>query len=62
MGDYVRVTVTATNTGGSLSVDRTQVNEITPKRIIINDIKPDGTLTAASYNLPRNQGISSINE
>jgi histidinol phosphatase-like enzyme len=32
------------------------------KRIIINDIKPDGTLTAVAYNLLRNQGISSINE
>jgi hypothetical protein len=32
------------------------------KRIVINDIKPDGTLTAVAYNLERNQGISSINE
>jgi hypothetical protein len=32
------------------------------KRILINDTKPDGTLTAAAYNLPRNKGIANINE
>lgn len=30
------------------------------KRILINDIKPDGTLTAIAHNLPRNAGVSSI--
>jgi len=29
-------------------------------RIIINDNKPDGTLTAFSHSIPRNEGISSI--
>lgn len=28
------------------------------KRILINDKKPDGTLTAYSYNLERDQGIN----
>ena len=30
-------------------------------RVIINDIKPDGTLTAHSINLNRNSGINDIN-
>ena len=29
-------------------------------RHVINDIKPEGTLTAFAHNLPRNAGISSI--
>ncbi len=29
-------------------------------RHLINDIKPDGTLTAIAHNLPRNQGIASV--
>jgi hypothetical protein len=33
-------------TGGSLSIDRTQVNEITDKRIIINDLLKGGPVTA----------------
>jgi sporulation protein YlmC with PRC-barrel domain len=35
---YVSQSIFKSLTGGSLSVDRTQVNEITPKRIIINDL------------------------
>lgn len=30
-------------------------------RHLINDIKPDGTLTAIAHNLPRNEGLSSVN-
>jgi hypothetical protein len=33
-------------TGGSLSIDRTQVNEITPSRIIINDLLNTNPATA----------------
>jgi hypothetical protein len=29
-------------------------------RHLINDIKPEGTLTAFAHNLPRNAGISSV--
>lgn len=32
------------------------------KRVLINDKKPDGSLTAAAYNLERNVGIADINE
>lgn len=35
---YVTQSVLRSFTNGSLSVDRTQINEITPKRIIINDL------------------------
>ena len=35
---YVAQSILKSFTGGSLSVDRTQVNEVTPKRIIINDL------------------------
>jgi sporulation protein YlmC with PRC-barrel domain len=35
---YVSQSLLKSFTGGSLSVDRNQVNEITPKRIIINDL------------------------
>jgi sporulation protein YlmC with PRC-barrel domain len=35
---YVNQSVLKSLTGGSLSIDRTQINEITPKRIIINDL------------------------
>ena len=35
---YVAQSLIKSFTGGSLSVDRTQINEITPKRIIINDL------------------------
>jgi ribonucleotide monophosphatase NagD (HAD superfamily) len=32
------------------------------KRILINDCKPDGTVTVAAYALPRNGGIAHVNE
>lgn len=35
---YVAQSVLKSLTGGSLSIDRTQINEITPKRIIINEL------------------------
>lgn len=35
---YVSQSILKSFTGGSLSIDRSQVNEITPKRIIINDL------------------------
>jgi sporulation protein YlmC with PRC-barrel domain len=38
---YVNQSILKSFTGGSLSIDRTQINEITPKRIIINElVKP----------------------
>ena len=35
---YVAQSVLKSLTGGSLSIDRTQINEITPKHIIINEL------------------------
>lgn len=35
---YVAQSILKSFTGGSLSIDRTQINEITPRRIIINDL------------------------
>lgn len=35
---YVAQSILRSFTGGSLSIDRTQVNEITPTRIVINDL------------------------
>lgn len=35
---YVSRSLIKSFTGGSLSIDRTQINEITPKRIIINEL------------------------
>lgn len=35
---YVGQSILKSLTGGSLSVDRSQVNEITPRRIVINDL------------------------
>ncbi|PIZ61834.1 hypothetical protein COY17_03535 [Candidatus Saccharibacteria bacterium CG_4_10_14_0_2_um_filter_52_9] len=35
---YVSQSILKSLTGSSLSIDRTQINEITPKRIIINDL------------------------
>jgi sporulation protein YlmC with PRC-barrel domain len=47
---YVSQSILKSLTGGSLSIDRTQVNEITPKRIIINELMkkaPVGATVAA---------------
>ena len=35
---YASQSILKSFTGGSLSIDRTQINEITPKRIIINEL------------------------
>jgi sporulation protein YlmC with PRC-barrel domain len=35
-------------TGGSLSIDRSQIQEITPKRVIINELRPKNPLTATA--------------
>lgn len=35
---YVAQSIIKSLTGGSLSIDRTQINEITPRRIIINEL------------------------
>lgn len=43
---YVSQNILKSFTGGSLSVDRTQINEITPRRIIINDLMDKGTVPA----------------
>jgi len=36
---YVSQSILKSFTGGSLSIDRNQVNEITPKRVIINELE-----------------------
>lgn len=45
---YVVQSILKSFSGGSLSVDRTQINEITPRRIIINDPLEQGTVPAAA--------------
>jgi hypothetical protein len=35
---YASQSILKSFTGGSLSIDRNQINEITPKRIIINEL------------------------
>jgi uncharacterized protein YrrD len=43
---YVAQSVFKTLTGGSLSIDRSQIQEITPRRIIINNLMEKAPLTA----------------
>lgn len=43
---YVAQSILKTLTGGSLSVDRSQVNEITPRRIVINDLLKNAPVPA----------------
>lgn len=43
---YASQSVLKSLAGGTLSIDRTQVNEITPKRIIINDLLKGAPATA----------------
>lgn len=43
---YVSQSIFKSFTGGSLSVDRTQVNEITPKKVIINELLKTAPATA----------------
>jgi sporulation protein YlmC with PRC-barrel domain len=44
---YVSQSILKSLTGGSLSIDRNQVNEITPKKIIINELTKTSPATAA---------------
>lgn len=43
---YVSQSLLKSLTGGSLSIDRSQINEITNKRIIINELLDDARVTA----------------
>lgn len=43
---YVSQSILKSLTGGNLSIDRTQINEITPRRIIINDLVEAAPATA----------------
>lgn len=43
---YVAQSILKSFTGGSLSIDRTQINEITPRRIIINELSKKAPATA----------------
>ncbi len=43
---YVSQSILKSFTGGSLSIDRTQINEITPNRIIINELLKNSPATA----------------
>ncbi len=43
---YVAQSILKSLTGGSLSIDRSQINEITPKRIIIDDLLKKATAAA----------------
>jgi sporulation protein YlmC with PRC-barrel domain len=45
---YVAQSVFKSLTGGSLSIDRSQVHETTPKKIIINDLLKDSAVPAAA--------------
>jgi len=43
---YVSQSILKSLTGGSLSIDRSQINEITPRRIIINELVKTAPATA----------------
>ena len=45
---YVTQSIIKSFTGGSLSIDRTQVNEITPTKIIINDLLETSSAVATA--------------
>ena len=45
---YVSQSILKSLTGGSLSIDRTQINEITPKRIIINELIKNAPVPATA--------------
>ena len=45
---YVSQSILKSFTGGNLSIDRTQINEITPKRIIINDLLDKAAVPATA--------------
>ena len=45
---YVTQSILKSLSGGSLSVDRSQINEITPRRIIINELAKPARVSAAA--------------
>jgi sporulation protein YlmC with PRC-barrel domain len=45
---YVAQSILKSFTGGSLSIDRSQINEITPTRVIINDLLEKASAPAAA--------------
>jgi hypothetical protein len=45
---YVAQSILKTLTGGSLSIDRSQINEVTPQRIIINDLLKNSPVPASA--------------
>lgn len=45
---YVSQSILKSLTGGSLSIDRTQINELTPKKIIINELTKGATVPASA--------------
>lgn len=45
---YVSQSILKSFTGGSLSIDRTQVNEITPKKVIINELLKNSPAAATA--------------
>ena len=45
---YVSQSILKSLTGGNLSIDRNQVQEITPKKVIINDLLQPTRVTAAA--------------
>ena len=45
---YVSQSIVKSFTGGSLSIDRTQINEITPRRVIINELMKNAPAAAAA--------------
>lgn len=45
---YATQSILKNFTGGSLSIDRSQVHEITPKRVVITELMPKTTVPAAA--------------
>jgi uncharacterized protein YrrD len=45
---YASQSILKSFTGGSLSIDRTQINEITPKRVIINELLKGSPIAATA--------------
>jgi sporulation protein YlmC with PRC-barrel domain len=45
---YVAQSIMKSFTGGSLSIDRSQINEITPRRVIINELMKGSPAAAAA--------------
>jgi sporulation protein YlmC with PRC-barrel domain len=45
---YVSQSILKSLTGGSLSIDRSQIHEVTPKKIIINELAQKAPMTAAA--------------